>query len=101
MTKNRSIRVKSQNKVGHHDGMMGHSMYSQNSILYQAVQIYNKLPKEITLIKRQHLFKKWVKRYNLNNKILLKHQEDYNKEEIHQEINQDLEGYNLALLLPP
>ena len=82
--KNRSIRIKAQNKVGHHDGIMGQSIYSQQSILYQSVQIYNKLPKELTLIKKQHLFKKWVKRFNLNNNIILKQQEDYNKDDIQQ-----------------
>ena len=73
---NRSIRNMSQNKVGHHDQSMGHSVYTQRTFLYQALNIYNKLPRELTLIKQHHLFKKWSKLYNLNNTIKLKGQND-------------------------
>ena len=86
---NRSIRVKSQNKVGHHDPIMGHSQITQRSFLYNAVKIYNGLPRNLTLIKERHLFKKWSKKYNLNNKIILKEQDDNIKEYIQQIINQD------------
>ena len=76
LTANRGIRNYSQNKVGHHDQSMGHSVYTQRTFLYQALNIYNKLPRELTLIKQNHLFKKWCQLYNLNNKIKLKDQND-------------------------
>ena len=76
LTKNRTVRIQSQNKVGHHDVTMGRSIYTQRTLLYVAVSIYNKLPKNITLIKSQPLFKKWCKRYNFNNSIKLRDQED-------------------------
>ena len=77
-TQNRSIRIHAQNKIGHHDITMGHSAYTQRTFLYRSVALYNKLPRNLTLIKHQHLFKKWIKRYNLNNNIKLKEQVDNN-----------------------
>ena len=49
----------------------------QQSYLYRAVQVYNKLPKELTLIRNKNLFKKWLRRYNMNNLIKLKQQDDF------------------------
>ena len=34
----------------------------KKTYLYKIVETYNKLPKELTLIKEQHLFKKWIKK---------------------------------------
>ena len=69
---------------------MGHSHHMQKTFLYRTVQIYNKLPKEITLIKNKILFKKWLKRYNINNNIKLKKQEDHKIEENeHIEVNEE------------
>ena len=76
LTNNRGIRNFSQNKVGHHSSDMGHSPYTQKSYLYLAINLYNKLPRNITLIKQPNLFKKWVKRYNFDNKTKLKEQVD-------------------------
>ena len=76
LLKSRSIRNKSQNKVGTHDQIMGQSIFTQKSFLYTSIELYNNLPKNLTLIKQQNLFKKWVKLYNLNNNIKLKNQED-------------------------
>ena len=78
LTKNRNIRMQSDNKVGHHDQSMGHSQHTQKTFLYKAISIYNKLPRNITLIRSHHLFKKWCKLYNLNNKINIKAQDDNN-----------------------
>ena len=47
MLNNRSIRIS-----------------SQNTFLYNNINRYNNLPKEITLIKKQNIFKKWLKRYH-------------------------------------
>ena len=90
LTNTRNIRNKSHNKVGHHSVTMGRSKYTQQTFLYMAIDIYNRLPKEITLIKYQRRFKIWVKKYNLNNMIKLKSQDD-NMEEIKiQEINEEI-----------
>ena len=62
--------------MGHHDQNIGRSKYTQSTILYSAVNIYNKLPKNLTLIKSHNIFKKWTKRYNLNNKTKLREQND-------------------------
>ena len=80
-------RTKNDNKVGHHDVIMGHSNYTQKSFLYRAVNLYNKLPRDLTLIKQSRLFKKWSKKYNLNNNIKLKKQEDNIIEEENEEDN--------------
>ena len=77
LTKNRSIRILAENKVSSHDPIMGQSHHTQKSYLYRAVSLYNKLPKYLTLIKTHSVFKKWCKRYNLNNNIKLRAQ-DYN-----------------------
>ena len=76
LTKNRNVRNISQNKTGHHDQTMGHSAFTQRTYLYRAIDIYNCLPRNLTLITKQHLFKKWCKAYNLNKNIKLKEQND-------------------------
>ena len=92
LTTNRSIRNEAQNKVRHYGEEMGHSQYMQRTYLYRTVNIYNKLPRDITLIKNKTLFKKWVKRYNINNNIKLKIQEDYRREINNQEEEINEEG---------
>ena len=92
LLKNRSIRIKAQYKVGHHDQTMGHSHFTQKSFLYNTVRIYNKLPKNLTLIKEKHIFKKWIKKYNLDNNIKLKNQEDNDVIYEQQEIDEILGG---------
>ena len=54
-TKNRNIRNRSQNKVGHHDQIVGRSTITQGTILYAAVSIYNKLPKNPKICSRNGL----------------------------------------------
>ena len=76
LTKNRTIRYFTQNKVGHHDQAIGRTTQSQKSFLYTAVNIYNKLPQNLTLIRNPVIFKKWLKKYNFNNKIKLREQND-------------------------
>ena len=66
LIRNRSIRILKENKVGHHDPTMGFNTYTQRTFLYKAVNVYNCLPRNITLIKQKHFFKNWVKLYNLN-----------------------------------
>ena len=84
LTNHRNVRTLSENKVGHHDPSMGHSSQTQKSFLYQAMSIYNKLPRNLTLIKHHHLFKKWCKKFNLDNKIKMKIQQDNTRIKIQQ-----------------
>ena len=90
LTRNRSIRILKQNKVGYHDPLMGFNSYTQRTFLYKAVNIYNSLPKNITLIRHQHLLKKWVKRYNLDRNIKLKDQIDYDENVNIQQVDQQI-----------
>ena len=87
--KNRNIN-RSQNKVGHHDQMVGRTNISQGTILYAAVNLYNKLPKNLTLIKSKNMFKKWLKRYHLDNKTKLREQLDNLIEDELQTTNQQI-----------
>ena len=87
LTSNRNVRNRSQNKLGHHHESMGRSKYTQQTFLYKSIEVYNKLPKELTLIKEQRIFKKWIKRYNIDNSIKLKQQENYIDVKNIQEIN--------------
>ena len=88
LTTNRSIRIEAQNKVRHHDIEMGQTAIMQRTYLYRAVNTYNKLPRNLTLIKNPNMFKKWLKKYNLNNNIKLKEQDDFTRN------NDDIENDN-------
>ena len=76
LTSNRNVRQISQNKVGHHDQSMGHHIFTQRTFLYKSINLYNGLPRNLTLIKKTNLFKKWSKRYYLDKNTILKNQED-------------------------
>ena len=39
------------------------------TVIYKAYNIYNKLPRELTLIKNKNNFKKWIKKYYNNKKL--------------------------------
>ena len=65
----------SENKVGTHDQNMGHSVHTQRSFLYRAINIFNKLPKNLTLSPSSKIFKFWCKKFNLNNKIKIPERE--------------------------
>ena len=60
---------------------------------------YNFLPKELTLIKRHHLYKVWLKKYKLNKEISIKKSED-NKEEL-SELSSDQEKIYLCTINTP
>ena len=98
LTTNRTPRTYAQNKVRHHDPSMGRTNEMQKTFLYRSINIYNKLPRNITLIKSQRLFKKWVKLYNRNNKIKLKEQTDLieeNNNELEVDDIEEEECYNI------
>ena len=69
LIQNRNIRNKSQNKLGPHANKIGMNEIEQATFVYQAKKIYNTLPKELTMIKKKNLFKKWLKKYMLNKQI--------------------------------
>ena len=87
---NRNVRTASQNKVGQIEPNIGHSQSIQKTFLFNNINIYNNLPKELMLIKHHHIFKKWLKRYNLNKKTKLKTQDDNNKVYIQQHIDYEM-----------
>lgn len=72
----RGVRNYSQNKVGHHSPEMGRSVHTQKSFLYLAINTYNKLPRNLTLIRNLSIFKKWLKLFNMNNAVKLRNQPD-------------------------
>ena len=63
LVEDRSIRMKSQNKVSHRTNEVGNNMEAKNTFLYQIITVYNKLPRELTLLKSSILFKKWINIY--------------------------------------
>ena len=50
-------------KIGPHKPIIGRSQYTQSSYFYSTVNIYNKLPDNLTQIKKPSLFKSWLKKY--------------------------------------
>ena len=72
MTINRERRTLGQNKIGILPIKYGMDKTSQNSIIIKAKSIYNNLPKELTLIQKPKLFKKWIKIFYLNKNIKIK-----------------------------
>ena len=49
-----------ENKLAPRNNTVGNNNEAKNTYLYQIIPIYNKLPKEITLLKSNVLFKKWI-----------------------------------------
>lgn len=76
MTENRSRKNQKQLKLGPHKPEIGKSHYTQKTFLYQAIDICNNLPKNITLIRENNIFKKWIKRYFLDANTTLKERKE-------------------------
>ena len=87
MLLNRSEKSKAQNKIGPYKPDMISKNLTQNTIVYKAVNVYNSLPKELTLCKNKTLFKKWLKRYYLDKSIILPEREYNSRIYIHHEVN--------------
>ena len=62
LTNNRERKTLWENKVGPLKDKYGNLTMEQNSYLYKTIAAYNKIPKEITLIIKDSIFKKWIKR---------------------------------------
>ena len=80
----------SQNKIGPHHQIMGQSTHTQKSFLFRSIDLYNKLPKNLTLIKSFSIFKKWIKMFNIDNKIKLPERQDNTAEKERFLIDYDL-----------
>ena len=74
--RNRNIRRKTENKTGPHTPEIGHLDVIQKTFLYKSRNIYNYLPRGLTLIKSDKLFKIWIKRFYKNRNIKLKEVND-------------------------
>ena len=75
---NRNARNEYEEKLGPHKPYIGLSVHTQNTYLYQIITSYNKLPKEITMIRDPKIFKKWLKKFYLDKNIILKTRENPN-----------------------
>ena len=63
LTQNRNSRNLSQNKCGNsNDDIL--SDISKRSFLRKSIDIFNKLPRGLTLCPNKESFKKWLKRYH-------------------------------------
>ena len=62
---NRSVRARTDNKLGPKSAEMGSNTTYQKSFIYRIKSVYNNLPRTITLLSQHNLFKKWIKKYYL------------------------------------
>ena len=53
LRKNRSLRMKSQNKTGQKPMVRRDDRWTQKTFIFNSIDIYNKIPKEITLLKNK------------------------------------------------
>ena len=76
LLENRSEKSKSQHKIGPYKAGLSCKNLTQNTFLYKSVNLYNSLPKELTLCKSKNIFKKWIKKYYLDKSITIPKKED-------------------------
>ena len=82
LIENRSNSKRRENKLGPHKPGVGMSKTEQDTMPYRAVNLYNSIPSELTLIKKHNLFKKKLKKYYLEKKIDIKNKDiNYNENE--------------------
>ena len=62
-------------------------MADQQTYLYKSIEIFNKLPRRLTLIRNLNTFKRSLKKYKINDKIELKEQNDNEDDQINHETN--------------
>ena len=58
MLTNRSVKYEAQNKIRPHKPEIGKHTQDQKTFLYKSVNLYNNLPRELTLMSMIKLFKK-------------------------------------------
>ena len=64
--KNRTVRIKYENKIAQHEPSFGLTNVQQKTFKYQALKIYNSLPANLTLMEKTSIFKKWYKKWEKN-----------------------------------
>ena len=69
ITMNRSPRMTAENKLGPRSSMIGTDSISKKTYIYKIHDLYNSIPRTITLIKMNKLFKKWIERYINNGEV--------------------------------
>ena len=76
ITQNRMNKTLAENKIGPIQNnskllhnKIGLSTIELKSVIYKSEKIYNKLPRELTLIVKKSNFKKWLKKYYLNKNL--------------------------------
>ena len=89
ITENRSVRNFAQNKLSHHRPGIGLTEAEQRSFEYLSVKYFNILPRELTLIRKNHLFKKYLRKYNIDRTVKLKPIEDNTIEILSPNIDQN------------
>ena len=87
LLRNRSEKSKSQNKIGPYKSDISSKSLSQSTFLYKSVNVYSKLPKNITLSKNKKMFKSWQKKYTLDNNIKIPTREDNSKIYTYHQVN--------------
>ena len=63
--------MKTENKLAPRANNIGNNYESKHTFLYRIIEVYNNLPRELTLLRSSHLFKIWLNKYYLS---------EYNKE---------------------
>ena len=91
MTENRTPRMISENKMGPRSSEFGTTDLSRKTFIYRIHDLYNNIPRTITLIRSKQLFKKWIEAYLREGKI-----RKNNKNIIDNTYNQIINSYNLC-----
>ena len=80
LTHKRQNKTFHENKIGTMPDKFGLKTNEQCTFIYKAFKWYNMLPRELTLIIKGTLFKKWIKKFYANKTLkLIKICKDYNK----------------------
>ena len=66
LTKNRNIRNLSQNKCGPREKIEKNDKYSNKNFINKAQDIYNMVPRQLTLLRDHYKFKKCIRKFTIN-----------------------------------
>jgi hypothetical protein len=68
-----------QNKCGMKERVERNDIITLRTIIYRSTDIYNRIPKELTLINNHYKFKKCISKYSINPKTIFRisNQEDF------------------------
>lgn len=84
LTLNRNVRKLSENKCGPRTRIERSDKFSNKNFTNKAMDIYNKVPRELSLLKDNNKFKKCIIKYTLIPTIVFRivGQNDYNEEQL-------------------